>query len=48
MGLSKNSTGIGVLSGEKGKVSDDYKYKIGLAGNPKSKNLLLSRLVTPM
>ena len=34
MGLSKNSTGIGVLSGEKGKVSDDYKYKIGLAGNP--------------
>ena len=34
MGLSKNSTGIGVLSGENRKASGDYKYRIGLAGNP--------------
>ena len=34
MGLSKNSTGIGILSQEKANVASDCKYKIGLAGNP--------------
>ena len=34
MGLSKNSTGIRVLSEEKSKITSDCKYKIGLAGNP--------------
>ena len=34
MGLSKNSTGIRVLSEEKSKITSDCQYKIGLAGNP--------------
>lgn len=34
MGLTKNSTGLSVLSGEKGKGCDKAVYEIGLAGNP--------------
>ena len=34
MGLSKSSTGIGVISSEKNRYSSSYQFRIGLAGNP--------------